>query len=95
MRLSRELSLAFHPSRDELLISRSSRLPTRRSFERTVGKKGRVYAHIYIYISIPTGYDSVDNETFFYRSCTTRRGTKEDRLRDTTCPYRKRGYEKR
>lgn len=50
MRLSRELSLAFHPSRDELLISRSSRLPTRRSFERTVGKKGRVYAHIYIYL---------------------------------------------
>lgn len=90
MRLSRELSLAFHPSRDELLISRSSRLPTRLSFETRV-----VYTRIYIYISILLQATIPLITRLFLSFVYHTSRTKEDRLRETTCPYRKRGYEKR
>lgn len=57
--------------------------------------KGRVYAYIYIYISILLQATIPLITRLFLSFVYHTSRTKEDRLRETTCPYRKRGYEKR
>lgn len=51
----------------------------------------RIYIYIYLFLQAVIPLITRLFLSFVYHTSRT----KEDRLRDTTCPYRKRGYEKR